>query len=300
MKQNSSASGKFMKFLQFPVTRFFLGFFLIGLVTSIAQIGTEVWPGHVNNLAQIASVLIIVTIASLAYYGFVRVIEKRAVTELSPHQAVRELAGGAALGALLFSATIGILWLFGFYKVSGTNAWTVLIPGLVLSISSGVIEEILIRGLLFRIMEETLGTWIALAISAVIFGFLHLANPNATLWGAIAIAIEAGIMLAAAYVFTRRLWLPIGIHFAWNFSQGAIFGVAVSGNEVQGLLQSTLSGPTLLSGGAFGAEASIIAVMICLLAGIALTTLAMKKGNFIQPFWAKHKPELKQENATPA
>jgi len=163
-----------------------------------------------------------------------------------------------------------------------------------------VIEEILIRGLLFRIMEETLGTWIALAISAVIFGFLHLANPNATLWGAIAIAIEAGIMLAAAYVFTRRLWLPIGIHFAWNFSQGAIFGVAVSGNEVQGLLQSTLSGPTLLSGGAFGAEASIIAVMICLLAGIALTTLAMKKGNFIQPFWAKHKPELKQENATPA
>lgn len=278
-----------MKFLQFPVTRFFLGIFAIGLVTSIAQIGTEVWPGRETSFAQVLSVLITVTAASLAYYGFVHVIEKRAVTELSLSRAGRELAGGVALGALLFSATIGILWLFGFYQVSGINQWTVIVPGLVLAIFSGVIEEIFIRGLLFRIMEESLGTWIALALSAVIFGFLHLANPNATLWGAVAIAIEAGIMLAAAYVYTRRLWLPIGIHFAWNFFQGSIFGVAVSGNEVQGLLQSTLTGSVLLSGGTFGAEASIFAVVICLIAGISLTMLAIKKGNFIEYVWMRHK-----------
>jgi hypothetical protein len=136
-------------------------------------------------------------------------------------------------------------------------------------------------------VEESLGSWLALAISALIFGLLHLANPNATLWGGIAIAIEAGVMLAAAYMYTRRLWLPIGIHFAWNFTQGAIFGVAVSGNEAKGLLQSTLSGPSLLSGGDFGAEASIFAVLICLAAGIYFLQKSSQQGKFIQPFWKR-------------
>jgi uncharacterized protein len=122
-------------------------------------------------------------------------------------------------------------------------------------------------------------------ISALIFGAGHLGNPNATLWAALAIAIEAGIMLAAAYVLTRRLWVPIGIHMAWNFVQGGIFGVAVSGNEAQGLLQSTLSGPTLLSGGEFGAEASIFAVIVCLTAGIYFIWKSYTQGKFIKPFW---------------
>ncbi len=280
-----------MKFLQHPFSRFFLGLFVLGFVIAIAQSGTMIFPGHEGNLANLISVIFTVVVVSFAYYGFFRAIEKRDITELSGPKAVTELARGIALGGLLFSATAGVLWLFGYYQVSGLNPLIVIIPGLVLSIFSGVIEELLIRGLLFRIMEESLGTWLALTISALIFGFLHLANPNATLWGAVAIAIEAGIMLAAAYVFTRRLWFPIGIHFAWNFFQGSIFGVAVSGNEVQGLLRSTLAGPDLLSGGAFGAEASIFAVIICLAAGVTLIALSMKKGNFIKPFWLRSKPE---------
>jgi uncharacterized protein len=119
----------------------------------------------------------------------------------------------------------------------------------------------------------------------LIFGALHLANPNATLWAGLAIAIEAGIMLAAAYVYTRRLWLPIGIHFAWNFVQGGIYGVSVSGVEAKGLLQSTLSGPALLSGGEFGAEASIFAVIVCLAAGIFFVWKSYTQGKFIKPFW---------------
>jgi hypothetical protein len=85
------------------------------------------------------------------------------------------------------------------------------------------------------------------------------------------------------------LWLPIGIHFAWNFVQGAIFGVAVSGNEARGLLQSTLNGPALLSGGAFGAEGSIFAVIICLAAGIYFVWKSNKDGKFIKPFWKRSK-----------
>lgn len=287
MNEKAQSTNKFLKFLQFPPIKIFLGFLALGIIVIISQAGTEVWPGHESNFANLLSAFITVAIASFAYYGFVHLIERRDVTELSLSHAAKELAGGALIGAFLFSATIGILWVFGFYKVSGVNEWTAIFSWLVLAIFSGVFEELLFRGILFRVMEESLGTWLALAISAVIFGLLHLANPNATLWGAIAIAIEAGVMLAAAFIFTRRLWLPIGIHFAWNFTQGAIFGVAVSGNEAKGLLQSTLSGPALLSGGAFGAEASVFAVIVGFAAGIYFIWKARQKGNFIKPFWKR-------------
>lgn len=287
MNENAQPVSKFMKFLQFPVTRIFWGGFLLLLVSSIFSFVTEKTLGHEAVWANLTSSIIAAGAAMLAYYWFVRLIERRAVTELSISVAGKELVVGILVGVMLFSVTIGILWLFGYYKVTGINAWTEIFSWLVLAIISGVTEELIFRGFLFRVAEESLGTWLALAISALIFGLLHLANPNATLWGAIAIAIEAGIMLAAAFVYTRRLWLPIGIHFAWNFVQGAVFGVAVSGNEAKGLLQSTLSGPSLLSGGDFGAEGSIFAIVVCLVAGIYLIWKSHKDGKFIPPFWQR-------------
>jgi len=287
MSETIRPANKFLKFLQFPLTRIFLGFLVLSIAATAAQVGTESWPGHQTDLGNLLSTVIAVVVVTLTYYGFVRFIEKRSVTELAAPNALRELAFGTMVGALLFSVTVGLLWAFGFYHISGVNAWTSIFSWLSLAILSGVFEELLIRGILFRVMEESLGSWLALTISAVIFGFLHLANPNATLWGAVAIAIEAGIMLAASFIYTRRLWLPIGIHFAWNFTQGAIFGVAVSGTEAKGLLQSTLTGPAILSGGAFGAEASIFAVVICLAAGIFFVWRSLKQKKFIKPFWRR-------------
>jgi membrane protease YdiL (CAAX protease family) len=165
-------------------------------------------------------------------------------------------------------------------------------------ILAGVLEEVLIRGIVFRILEQWLGSWVALGISAVIFGGLHLLNPGATLLNAAAISIEAGVLLAAAYMLTRRLWLCIGTHIAWNFTQGGIFSVAVSGGKSKGLLQSRMIGPDWLTGGAFGAEASVVALALCLAAGMVLVALAIKKGNVVAPFWAdRTAPELKPEGA---
>ena len=134
--------------------------------------------------------------------------------------------------------------------------------------AAAVTEELLFRGVLFRIIEERIGTWIALVLTGVVFGLSHLVNPDASLWGATAIAIEAGGMLAAAYAATRNLWVPIGLHFGWNFAAGGIFSTEVSGNgSRQGLLDAATSGPTLLTGGDFGPEGSLYAV----LAGVLLT-----------------------------
>src|SRR6185312_21790 len=118
--------------------------------------------------------------------------------------------------------------------------------------AAAVTEELLFRGVLFRIVEERFGTWVALTSTGVVFGAQHLSNAHATVWGAIAIALEAGGMLAAAYAATRNLWVPIGLHFAWNFAEGGIFGTDVSGQSgAGGLLHGELSGPAPLTGGEF-------------------------------------------------
>jgi hypothetical protein len=78
--------------------------------------------------------------------------------------------------------------------------------------------------------------------------------------------VEAGILLALAYVVTRRLWFAIGTHAAWNFTQGGIFGLAVSGHGSEGLLIGRTSGPEWLTGGKFGPEASVISIVVCLAA----------------------------------
>ncbi len=141
-----------------------------------------------------------------------------------------------------------------------------------------------IRIILFRIIEQALGTWLALAISAAVFGLVHLANPNATLFAALAIALEAGVLLGTAFVLTRRLWLAIGIHFAWNFTQSGIVGSNVSGVSVGGLIESRLSGPELISGGALDTEGSVFAIALCLVAGVVFLVQAHGAGHVTRPF----------------
>ena len=231
--------------------------------------------------------LLLAAVVLGAYFSYVRIIEKRGVAELSGPRMPRELGAGVLLGALLFSVTVGVLAALGVYQVTGSNgaaAMLVTVPAFILS---AVLEEVVMRGVVFRLLEQSLGSWIALAISAAIFGLLHLLNPGATLLNAGAVMLEAGVLLAAAYMVTRRLWLCIGIHFAWNFTEGGIFSAAVSGGHAQGLLQSKLTGADWLSGGAFGAEGSLVAVVICAAAGILLVARAVKKGNIVQPFWSQ-------------
>ncbi|MFC1851004.1 lysostaphin resistance A-like protein, partial [candidate division CSSED10-310 bacterium] len=226
-------------------------------------------------------------VALLSYRFYVKVIEQRPVFELSEQGALLELGYGMWVGLALFSVVIALLSLLGYYQVNGTNSPLVLIPIFTISIFAGFVEEIVTRGIIFRIIEESLGTWIALVISAALFGFMHLGNDNSTMLSSIAISLEAGVLLATAYVLTRRLWLPIGIHFAWNFTQGGLFGVPVSGQNFEGLLQAEIIGPELLAGGEFGPEASIFAVFIGLAVGIYFLIEAAKRDHLISPFWLR-------------
>lgn len=230
---------------------------------------------------------IVAAVFMLAYIGFGRLVEHRQLSDVSLKGALVELLAGLAIGALLFSSVVAVIALLGGYQVVGTRPASVLYPIIGLSIVSGVTEEIMLRGLFFRIIENWLGSWVALALSAALFGALHLGNPNATLVAGGAIAIEAGVMLAAIYMVTRRLWAAIGLHAAWNFTQGGVFGIPVSGFDVQGLLVPRITGPELLTGGDFGAEASLPAMLICTAFGIALLVIAARRGQVMQPYWRR-------------
>jgi membrane protease YdiL (CAAX protease family) len=265
----SAAAGWLMKALHLPHGAFFALYGLFGVPASL-----------------------------VAYILLVRWLEHRRASELIGHGVARELGWGLLVGAGLFTTTIGLIAAFGGYSIDGVEPVSVLGTPAAIGVVSGITEEIVARGVLFRILEEWLGTWAALVLSSAFFGVAHIGNPHATVWSALAIAAEAGTMLAAAYMVTRRLWLAIGIHAAWNFTQGGIFGVAVSGAEMKGVLRSTMHGPTWLSGGEFGAEASALAVVVCGTAATLLLLRAQRMGRFMAPSWVRRRRASLAEVAT--
>jgi membrane protease YdiL (CAAX protease family) len=239
-------------------------------------------------LLAIAAAVGMVVLGLLVYAGFVRWVEGRRVTELALAPAGREFGIGLLGGAALYTACVLILMALGDFRIDGLNPVSFLLPGVAMALSSGFLEELLFRGALFRIVEEWLGSWISIVVSSLVFGLAHLANPAATLEGALFISVEAGLLFAATFMLTRRLWLGVGVHVAWNYTQSAIFSGAVSGNEAApGLLRDTIQGPTLLTGGAFGVELSLVAFLLCTGTGVALLLMAIRRGHIVQPFWKR-------------
>ncbi|WP_141579488.1 CPBP family intramembrane glutamic endopeptidase [Actinomadura sp. WMMA1423] len=217
-----------------------------------------------------------------AYRWVVRRTERREPGELAWEGAGGAVTRGMLIGFAMFAAVIVNIAFLGDYRIDGFGSASGPIALLGFMAAAAVTEEVMFRGVLFRIIEERTGSWAALALTGLVFGLVHLPNENATLWSALAIAIEAGGMLAAAYIATRNLWVPIGLHFAWNFAGGGVFGTEVSGKDApDGLLDGVTSGPTAISGGAFGPEASLYAVGAGAALTVAFMWLARRRGTIV-------------------
>jgi membrane protease YdiL (CAAX protease family) len=218
-------------------------------------------------------------------------IERRAPTELSVQRAPVELAAGMLLGLVLFSSVMLVLWIVGVYHPAGWGSYRQLAGGLFFAVLAGILEELLFRGLLFRLSSKILGTWGALLVTSALFGAAHAANHGATVSSSLAIALEAGILLGAAYAATGRLWLPIGLHVGWNFTEGSLFGMTLSGNTMgTGLIRGSLDGPRILTGREFGPEASIVAVILCLCAAAYFIRRIVKFKRVEPPVWRRARP----------
>ena len=247
---------RFWKWLGLLVAGFLLTTLMYGLAGSVNLLPRS-WAFCVMCLAACAAMVGL-------YALFVRWFEGAWPQDLPLKKLAPDTGLGLGAGLGYFVVVTGVMALAGCYKVVDTGV--PMRDFLCAFCYFGIVavgEEIIFRGVVFRWIDEKWGFPAALAASALIFGFVHIANPGATLWSSIAIAIEAGLLLGAAYKWSGTLWVPIGIHWAWNFSQGNIFGFLVSGQDAgQSLLHASIQGPDSLTGGAFGAEASVIAVII--------------------------------------
>jgi CAAX protease family protein len=282
------------RILVFPITRLVITLVVFGLLALLFSLILAI-PGVPQSTLFSQLALALAAIGALALVA--KAIEGRPLAEvgLSLHRAGRDLLLGFLIGGGLISLVVGTLALAGWYRVTGLG-WPAagkiaveLSLWLVLYLLVAVFEETLFRGIIFRAIEDTLGSWVALASTSLFFGLVHLANPNATLIAGIAIALEAGILLGAAYMLTRSLWLVFGIHWAWNFFEGPIYGTAVSGMDQTSLLRSVMDGPEIWTGGAFGPEAGLVAVIICICAGLVILVLAARHGQVRTPDWMRRK-----------
>ncbi|GIG20635.1 CAAX amino protease [Cellulomonas chitinilytica] len=255
----------------------------LGTVGGVAVVG-RVAVGLVGGswLLQLLVGAVAAVLTLLAYAWVVRRTEHREPVEVGLAGARSALGRGLGIGVLMFVAVILAITVAGGYRIDGWGSVTVALGVLGATLAAAAAEELVFRGVLFRIIEERAGTFGALLLTAAMFGALHLVNPEATLWGAIAITVEAGLMLGAAFVATRTLWLPIGLHIGWNFAQAGIFGTVVSGSDQsQGLLVGVTSGPVLLSGGAFGPEASLFSVLAGLTLTVVFLRMAARRGRLV-------------------
>lgn len=281
------------KILHFPLVKIIAGLVVcLGTVRvgqALAQKALGL-TGVDQDLKKLITGVFVAILAIAAYSFLFKFYENRRVTEFSINGLVKNLMIGIALGATLQALTILVIYIKGGYTVLAVNPAWFIIPPLTMAFTSAIVEEILLRGIVFRISEEKLGSYLSLLISAFLFGALHLLNPNSSITAAFGLAIQAGLLLGAAYIYSRSLWFPIALHFAWNFTQSAIFGATVSGSTTsKTLIASKIEGATWFTGGQFGPEGSVQAMLFCLIPTIILLVLSQKEVKIVKPFWKKGK-----------
>lgn len=248
-------------------------------------------PAAVGVGGPMAVVLAVIALL-VGLFGALVLERRRPPVEWSPRR-FGGLGVGLAMGATLMLATFAVVWLLGGYAVHGIgtadDGYDYVTMILLLGVQAGVAEEVLFRWMLFRFTEEVVGTWLAMVVSAAVFGLVHVTNPDGTVLGAVAIMLEAGVLFALVYALTRSMWVVIGLHAAWNVVQGPVLGVPVSGAVRGGLLETTAHGPVWLSGGDFGAESTVAAVVLCLAVSVWAGWQLRRRALVVAPVWVRRR-----------
>lgn len=242
-----------------------------------------------GRLTPVVTGAFIIASMLIVYLSYAYFVERRSVSELSLPGMGRELGIGLLLGFGLFTTCVLIAVALGFFRIEGINSWQNLVTGVSWgTVTTPFAEELVFRGVVFRIFEGIFGGWLGLVASSVWFGIQHSGNAGETFVGVAAIAIVFGPMLTAPYMLTRRLWMGMGLHLAWNYTMGKIFSGAVSGNTVSsGLFKTTFQGPELLTGGNAGMEGSLIAILVGVTFTVVMLILAVRRGKIVPPSWKR-------------
>lgn len=177
----------------------------------------------------------------------------------------KDLLIGLLLGAASITLIIGINYIMGDTRFNGVHITWDLLLGLILFISVGFVEEILVRGCFQHIIYYRHGIAWAIIIPSLIFSVMHFLNPNISYIAALNIAL-VGIVFGIMTYKSGNLWMAIGYHITWNYFQGNIFNIEVSGSAYgRGLIKSIRVEDNLLNGGAFGIEGGLICTLLLII-----------------------------------
>ncbi len=272
---------------EFPITRILAFLLLLGVIATALGFGLKAILPHGPlgpDTTELLGEGVLATATLLAFGVMKRGADRQTADEagLTVRGIFSETAIGLLIGGGVFSAAVGMLTAFRVFTIGGVNAHYLPLVPMVTFLLVGVFEEVVFRGYVFQTLEKRWGSGIALAGSGLFFGLAHLANRQGVV-GPVLISFEASILMTAAYLLTRRLWLPIGIHWGWNLFESSVYGLTDSGTRINPahiLFAGRLSGPTWLTGGAFGPEAGLACLICGTYAGILLLRMAIRKGHW--------------------
>jgi CAAX protease family protein len=280
---------RFWQWLGRPLVLIVIGLIIVNVVTFILRSITQlILSALAIEHATIKSFIIFIVRSLTIYFGyavFVRISEKRKADEIAiDRRSLNYFLVGGILGIMAIGAVVAVLWSLGFYSVKSVNFSPTMFEDLMFHSFFAFIQDVVFIALLFRILEQSLGSWISMIATSVIFGFQHLLYPGQSLWSASAQAVEVGILFCALYILTRRIWFIFGFHVAWNFIQYAIIGFPVM-EPSRPLLVSQFSGPTILTGYPIGFEASLLTFFIGTGLGVFYLRKAIVRKKINKPVW---------------
>ncbi len=279
------------RIIQFPIVRIlivalFIAPFLLFHNNVIADLIASS-SGLLHSFLVNADSVVSIVIFMLLYSLYVRCVEKRKTYEISREKSVVELGWGFLISFTLVGFMVLLMVLLGYYRVMETGSPQIIIDSFFFFGMGAFLQVLAFRVVLFRLFEELLGTWFAFVVVAAIFAVAHIPNPNTSLWSTLALIIT-DILLVAAFIYTRRIWLVWGIHMGWNFFQDGIFGMPNSGiTRLPSWIQPAISGPEWITGGGRGIEASVIAVCLSLGVAIVILKMSIEKKQIVSPVWKR-------------
>jgi|GEM_PF-3829772 len=231
------------------------------------------WPGLLFAAVSEAALAIII----YRIYGR-QVFEHLNENSEKGHE-LRELLISIFIGGCTIAIAALVLAILGVYRPLGFGSVKGILVGLAAGLGASVAEELLFRGVVLRLFYSKWGMFRAILFTSLIFGAAHFSN-NLSLTEVLGVFVAAGLLLNGVWFLTKRVWICIGTHFAWNFFLGGIFGMTVSGIPMTdgGLIRCQMVGSDLMTGGVSGPEASLPFVITVALVGAIVLFIAIKRG----------------------
>jgi membrane protease YdiL (CAAX protease family) len=248
--------------------------------------------------------IVVVVTATLVVWLFRRYVDKKSLISLGLRcngRALLDIVVGFALSGFMVGIIFSVLLQFKFLVIKeiswSTNGISPVLEIFLWFVGIGAAvgwsEELGFRGYILQNLGEGIGIVWAVAMSCILYGLIHMSNPNSTLLSGVLIAV-IGYLRIFGWLRTGQLWLSMGMHAGWNFFQGPIFGFGVSGFGSQSLIKHTLSGPQWITGGPFGPEAGVVVMPVVLLALIVMFLWTIKR---VDTPWVRNTKKILTQNA---